>query len=102
MKTIKAYKLFRVRKDGSLGSLFFAASDRIPVGKWMDAKPIHKNGFAFRPGWHSVPKPNAPHLSTKGRQWFKVELQGVVNHQKPVAQGGLWYTAKRMKVCGSV
>jgi len=30
--------------------------------------------------------------------WFKVLLKGVKPHQRPVAQGGLWYTAKWLKV----
>ena len=98
MKTITAYKLFRVRKDGSLGSLFFKASDRIQRGKWLKAEAIHKEGFSFRPGWHACPKPTAPHLSQKGRAWYMVQLRGVTEHQKPAAQGGLWYTAKQLKV----
>ena len=58
-----AYKLFKVRKDGSIGSLFFAAKDKLPTGIWLKAKSLHKKGFAFRPGWHTCCLPYAPHLS---------------------------------------
>lgn len=93
-----AYKLFRERKDGTLGSLFFNPRARIPVGKWLKAKAIRKKGFAFRPGWHACNLPRAPHLSKKNRVWCVVFLDGVTKHQRPATQGGLWFTAERLFV----
>jgi|SRR5271166_3597379 len=95
---MRAYKLLRVRKDGSLGPLFIDRKTVIPVGFWMASRPVLTPGFAFRPGWHACSKKSAPHLSKKGRVWCSVRLLGVKKHQRPKAQGGLWYTASLMKV----
>ena len=95
-----AYKLFRVRKDGTIGSLFINARARLPLGEWMEAQPYPTPGFAFRPGWHALVKPEAPHLSKKGRAWFEVEVSGFERHTRPVSQGGEWLLAKRMKILG--
>ena len=99
-----AYKLFRVRKDGTLGPLFIDARLRIKEGVWLKAKAIRKGrpkGFAFRPGWHVCSKKSAPHLSKKGRVWCLVSMDDdgwIVAHHRPLSQGGLWYTAQRIKV----
>jgi hypothetical protein len=98
MKTITAYKLFRLRKDGSLGSLFMDARRKLPVGKWMWAEDHLKDGFAHRPGWHAMTQKKAPHLSKKDRVWCKVEIVYFTKHQRPRAQGGMWYLARRMKI----
>lgn len=95
-----AYKLFRVRKDGSLGSLFINRPFHIPINTWLTAEPHRTDGFAFRPGWHAMPFPYAPHLSERNRQWFMVDLDGVTEFKKPKAQGGTWYLANAMKVIG--
>lgn len=50
MKTIKGYKLLRLRKDGTLGPLFINARMRIPVGKWLKAESHPTKGYALRPG----------------------------------------------------
>lgn len=97
MTTI-AYKLCRVRKDGTLGPLFINARQRIPVGEWLDAEDHPTKGYAHRPGWHAVAAPEAPHLSERGRRWFVVELKGVTEHQRPAHQGGRWYIAEQMRV----
>ena len=97
MDTI-GYKLFRVRKDGTLGPLFI---DRTLVYKdnvWMKARAVPTKGFAFRPGFHATHAPDAPHLKTEGREWRKVLLCEAVPHLRPASQGGLWYTAQHMKV----
>lgn len=39
---MKAYKLFKIRKDGSIGSLFINASEKYQLDTWMDALPIPK------------------------------------------------------------
>lgn len=93
-----AYKLIRVRKDGTLGPLFIGRSLVIPIGKWLKAKAIRTKGFAFRPGWHCCSKPEAPHLSKVGRTWARIQIKGIKKHQRPMSQGGLWYTAKWMKI----
>lgn len=93
-----AYKLLRVRKDGTIGPLFINRKQRIPIGEWLIAEPHKTKGYAFRPGWHCTVKPIAPHLSLKGRTWYKVEIEDYVEHVRPKNQGGLWFLAQRMKL----
>lgn len=93
-----AYKLVRLRKNGTLGPLFINRKLNIPVGEWLDAEPVPTKGFAFRPGWHCCSEPIAPHLSKEGRVWCRVHITGIKKHQRPESQGGLWFTAARMKV----
>ena len=38
---VRGYKLMRQRSDGSLGSLFIRAQNRIPLGTWLKAQ-THK------------------------------------------------------------
>ena len=92
------FKLLRVRANGTLGSLFINTKQIIPVGEWLNAKPIPTKGFKFRPGWHACAKKSAPHLSKRGRVWCKVALQGVTKYVRPASQGGVWFTATRMKI----
>ncbi len=93
------YKLFKVRKDGTLGTLFFDCRMRLPINEWMEAKMnLTKKGFATRPGWHITHAPEAPHLSMKNRRWYTVEFKDFTEHQRPEAQGGLWYTARWMRI----
>lgn len=100
---MKAYKLFKVRKDGSVGSLFINARARYPLGMWLPAlQGIRKRGFAYRPGWHATAKPEAPHLSMKGRRWYEVEISDFVPIQRPDLQGGLWYLAQRIKIVRAI
>ncbi len=103
MKGKLAYKLFRVREDGSIGSLFCNRSRRLKVGKWMQAEAHLTKGLAFRPGWHCCSTPNAPHLKTElksgeKRVWLPVEIKKFKEHKRPETQGGLWYTAKWIKI----
>jgi hypothetical protein len=101
MSTI-AYKLLKRRADGSLGPLFINARQRIPVGVPLEAEKHPTKGFAYRPGWHACSTPSAPHLprgkEAQRRVWCRVELDGVTEHRRPEAQGGLWFTAERMTV----
>lgn len=92
------YKLFRVRKDGTLGPLFINKRLVIPMGEWLEAESHPTKGFAYRPGWHATLKPVAPHLSTKGRVWAKVEIEGTTMYNRPESQGGTWVLAERLKV----
>jgi hypothetical protein len=92
------YKLFRLRKDGSLGPLFINCRQRLEVGITYEAEEHLTKGFAFRPGWHICSEMNAPHLSKKGRVWAKVKFSDYTSHVRPESQGGLWYTANKMKI----
>ncbi len=93
-----AYKLMRLRKDGTLGSLFIGAKDVLRIGKWMWAKDRPTDGYAHRPGWHCMFTPHAPHLSMKGRVWVRVEVAYWVEKERPESQGGSWILAKRMRI----
>lgn len=97
------YKLFRLRKDGTLGSLFINRKMIIPVNKWLIAKCYPTKGFKVRPGFHICPKPCAPHLklnlkSGEKRIWKKVEMIDYIEEIRPVSQGGLWYLANKIRV----
>jgi hypothetical protein len=75
---MKAYKLFRKRKDGSLGPLFIAMGMRVPIGVAMQAEFHPTKGFAERKGWHCMPQPKASHLVERpDRVWCEVEIEGV-------------------------
>lgn len=99
-EVVEGYKLFKVRKDGSLGSLFIGARDKLPIGEWLQAETLPTKGFKVRHGWHGCANPVAPHLSTKGRAWFKVRFEQVTTHEVPQHQGSLWFTAERMMIVG--
>jgi len=93
-----AYKLLRKRKDGTLGPLFINCRQRIPVGEWLPAEAHRRKGYKFRPGWHCMAKPRAPHLTDKGRVWCEVEISDFTEFTRPESQGGLWYLAQKMRV----
>lgn len=93
-----AYKLLRVRADGSIGPLFINRSQVITTGVWMRAEDHPTPGYAHRPGWHVAPQPNAPHLSTKGRRWYLVLVADITVLERPVCQGGIWWLANWMRV----
>ena len=95
---MKAYKLMRLRKDGTLGSLFINKKRVLPLGEWMDAENIPTSGFAERMGWHCTFVPIAPHLSTKGRVWVEIEVEDYSVFERPISQGGEWILANRMKI----
>lgn len=95
-----AYKLVRKRKDGSYGSLFIARKDTLPLNVWLHAEDNPTKGYARRPGWHCMEKPNAPHLTEKGRVWVQVEIKDYTTFTRPESQGGVWYLANQMKILG--
>ena len=97
-----AYKLLKVRKDGTIGPLFINRRQRIPLGVWLKAEDHPTKGYAHRPGWHATSDPIAPHLSKKGRAWFKVELRHAESLKRPASQGSLWWLAEEMKVIGPI
>ena len=92
-----AYKLVRKLKDGSLSPLFINKKMRISLDKWYDAECHPTKGFAVREGWHCTSKPEAPHLSEKNRVWVRVHILDWTEHKRPDSQGGLWYTANKIK-----
>jgi hypothetical protein len=92
------YKLFRLRKDGTLGPLFINRKQVIETGKWLKAEAHRTKGYAFRPGWHITHAPFAPHLKKDGRVWYKVEFVNYEEYKRPKSQGGLWFVAQWMKV----
>ena len=95
-----AFKLFKKRKDGTLGPLFIGAKQRIPLGVWLEAEDIPTKGYAHRPGWHCGWEPSAPHLSEKGRVWCVVEVEDFETYKRPPNQGDEWIIAKHMRVLG--
>lgn len=99
MQTTVGYKLFRQRRDGTLGPLFINKRQVVPVGEWLDAEAHPTKGFAVRPGWHACLQPVAPHLREGGdRVWAKVELSDFRLYDRPESQGGTWVLANRLRV----
>ena len=97
---VKAFKLLRMRRDGTIGSLFINRKQVIQLGVWMDAEDFKTPGYAHRPGWHVTLTACAPHLSMKGRVWMRVEVEDFVELKRPASQGGVWLLAQKMKVVG--
>jgi hypothetical protein len=92
------YKLFRRRRDGTLGPLFINRQQVICPGDWLPAEDHPTKGFAHRPGWHVAFEPKAPHLSMTGRVWHEVEVRDYTLLKRPACQGGVWVLAKWMRV----
>ena len=95
---MKAWKLFRKLKDGSIAPLFINKKLRLQPGIWYPAEAHRTKGYAFRPGWHVTALPFAPHLSEKGRVWKEVLIEDFTEIVRPVQQGGKWYLANKMMV----
>lgn len=93
-----AYKLFRLKKDGSIHSLFINNKVNLKLNKWMNSKSYPTKGFAVRPGWHSTGAPVAPHLSMKNRAWYMVEIDKYKEVIRPENQGGKWYLSKKLRI----
>jgi hypothetical protein len=93
-----AYKLFSLRKDGSIGSLFINRKRKLPTNEWLIAESFPTKGYKFRPYWHCTSKPIAPHLTEKNRIWLKVEIENYSEFKRPNTQGGLWFLANKMKI----
>ena len=95
-----AWKLFRELKNGEIAPLFINKKLRLKYDQWYEAELHVTPGFSPRKGWHVTALPNAPHLSSKGRIWKRVEIEDYTELIRPEAQGGLWYLANRMRVLG--
>jgi len=96
----RAWKLFRLMKDGSIKPLFIGKTEALPIGEWMPAKDIPTSGFAHRPGWHCTTVPFAPHLkdTDNRRIWLEVVIEDFDKFQRPQSQGGTWVLAKKMYI----
>ena len=98
---MEAFKLFRLRKDGTLGPLFINARLRVPMGVWLDAGCHPTKGYAVRRGWHCTLAPVAPHLSSgpqSGRVWCRCEVEDYQRYARPESQGGTWLLAERIRI----
>lgn len=93
-----AYKLFRLKKDGNITSLFINKKINLPLNTWIKSKNYPTKGFAVRPGWHSMKIKDAPHLSKKNRVWAEVEIKDFKEFTRPQSQGGVWYLSKKLKI----
>lgn len=93
-----AYKLFKKRKNGTLGSLFINKRAVLESGKWLVAEDHKTKGFSHRPGWHCTVAPSAPHLKVQGRVWYKVKISNYKTFIRPKSQGGKWLLADKLKI----
>jgi len=99
MATMAAYKLMRIRKDGSIGSLFINKRKKLPTGVWLKSESHPTKGYAIRPGWHVLKEPHAPHLKmTKYRRWYRVRIADYKIIERPKSQGRIWYIANKLKI----
>ena len=113
-KTVKAYKLFRVKKSepGKLFPLFVDANTPVPMGVWEDAIEGEQNdkgkvksrigALHYRPGWHagdlplathigskSSPDIKAPDLRSEDQVWAEVEFAADVDYQPEANANGI-------------
>ena len=100
---MKAYKLMRLRKDGTLGSLFIDRKAVIPIGEWLQAECIPTSGFAVRAGFHCTFTPYAPHLKMElangeQRVWVECLVEDYETYDRPESQGNTWILANKMMV----
>lgn len=93
-----AYKLLRKMKDGSLAPLFINKTQRLTIGEQYESEDHPTKGYLHRPGWHSCPKPEAPHLSEKGRVWCRVWITGVTVERRSAHQGGRWFLSDTLQI----
>jgi len=104
---MKAYKLFRVLKNGDITPLFINKNKVLKIGEWMPSENHPTKGFKERKGWHCTAEPKAPHLKLKLangtiRAWYQVEIEDFKEENRPKTQGGLWYLADRMRIIKKV
>lgn len=96
---LHAWKLFHIRKNGTLGPLFIDRRQVLQRGIWLPAANCPTKGYAERPGWHAVCNPDAvAHLSTKGRVWVSVCLRDWYLWPRPESQGGTWVIGRWIKL----
>lgn len=113
MQTKVGYKLFRLKKlyPEKLFTLFVDTNTPHQLNRWIKSKAIETKKLKFRPGWHILTKPHAPHLMKRDgsmmpeRIWAKVEFLDNSNDQRnhyivkrPINQGGDWVIATKIKI----
>lgn len=98
MSIVICYKLVRIRKNNTLGSLFINRKAILPIGKWIEAEFFPTKGFAERLGWHCTYYPYAPHLKQNGteRVWVECRAESCIEYKRPESQGGVWILAKKI------
>lgn len=72
-----AKKLFTLRKDGTLSSLFYDKKRKLTVGVMYSARNCAPPGRIPRPGFRAVKRKNTFHFVTNGRVWCEVWLENV-------------------------
>ena len=115
-KTVKAYKLFRVKKSapGKLFPLFVDANTPVPIGVWEDATEGPKSAkndkkvksrigdLHYRPGWHAGDLPLATHIGGRSHKnpklppdireedqvWAEVEFAADIDYQPEATANG--------------
>ena len=92
------YKLFRLKKNGKITSLFANKQEELVYNKWLKAELHATRNLAPRLGFHALPSKRAPHLSKSGRVWKRVILRNVNVLKRPKSHGGTWYIAQGMKI----
>ena len=93
-----AYKLVKLRKNGTIGPLFINKKQILLMGATYTAEDHPTKGYKHRPGWHCLKRQHAPHLTTKGRVWIQVLISDFTTETRPESQGGEWYLAEKMTV----
>lgn len=93
-----AHKLFRLKANGEITSLFINKGVELKTGQWLNAECHPTKGYMIRPFWHCTGKPEAPHLSEKNRIWREVIIGDFIEIQRPSSQGGKWYLANQMMI----
>ena len=96
---MECYKLVKLRKDGTIGSLFIGASRKYQLGEWYEAEELPKKGFSPRKGWHGFLSKESHHLTEKGRTWALCEVEDFVIMERPSSQGGNWVLANKIQFC---
>lgn len=94
----KCYKLVKMRKDGTLGSLFIHAKVVLSFDTWLKAEFYPTKGYSARFGWHCTFFPYAPHLKEKGRVWVECFVKNYEIYNRPAYQGGAWILADELKI----
>lgn len=97
-ETLICYKLVKVRKDKTLGSLFIHRTAVLPLNTWLKAEYYPTKGYAPRFGWHCTFFPYAPHLSENNRVWVECEVKNYHTYDRPESQGGAWILADKIRL----
>ena len=101
---MRAYKVLRIRQDGTLGSCFINRKARLPMGVVLEAEDHPTSGFGHKPGWHTCSTMSAPVMThnakakLENRHWFEVDIEDVIENPRPPQQGGMCYRSQRMTI----